>query len=84
MVKCFEELKRQVPKDAHHWFIDNQPAETELGMGCEKLSKERIRKAIKLSKHVEVSGSDGIPAEAIKANLNIEILHTQIRQEILF
>lgn len=53
-------------------------------MGCEKLSKERIRKAIKLSKHVEVSGSDGIPAEAIKANLNIEILHTQIRQEILF
>ncbi|KAJ8333838.1 hypothetical protein SKAU_G00411570 [Synaphobranchus kaupii] len=59
---------------------DIPPAETELQMNCDKLSKAEIRKAIMSLKNGKVAGPDEIPAEAIKADMgtaiNINMLHS--------
>ncbi|CAG5117139.1 unnamed protein product, partial [Candidula unifasciata] len=56
---------------------DIQPLEMELDINCEIPSKKEIRKAINLLKEGKASGPDGIPAEAIRTNINTstELLH---------
>ena len=57
---------------------DIPPAETELPISCHKPSKAEIRKAIKALKLGKAAGPDGIPAEAIKADLKTttDVLHS--------
>ena len=57
---------------------DIPPAETVLPMSCDKPSRAEIRKAIKTLKNGKAAGPDGIPAEAIKADLKTatDMLHS--------
>lgn len=57
---------------------DIPPADTVLPINCEKPSKAEIRKAIKTLKSGKAPGPDGIPAEAIKADLSTstDMLHS--------
>ena len=57
---------------------DIQPAETDLPIDCNKPTREEIKKAIAHMKNGKVAGSDGIPAEALKADVNtsVEMLYS--------
>ena len=71
----FEELlNRQVPQNQP----DIQPAETDLPIDCNKPTREEIKKAIAHMKNGKVAGPDGIPAEALKADVNtsVEMLYS--------
>jgi hypothetical protein len=50
-----------------------EPAEVDLPINCEKPTREEIRKAIILMKKGKAAGPDGIPAEALKANLDASV-----------
>ena len=60
-----EVLNQPVPEGTP----DIPPADTVLPINCEKPSKAEIRKAIKTLKSGKAAGPDGIPAEALKADL---------------
>ena len=71
----FEELlNRPVPQNQP----DIQPAETDLPIDCNKPTREEIKKAIAHMKNGKVAGPDGIPAEALKADVNtsVEMLYS--------
>ena len=57
---------------------DIPPADTILPINCEKPSKAEIRMAIKALKTGKAAGPDGVPAEAIKADLTTttDMLHS--------
>ena len=70
----FEELlNRPEPRNPP----DIQPADTDLLIDCNIPTKDEIRKAIKQLKNGKASGPDGIPAEALKTDLetSVEMLH---------
>ena len=50
------------------------PAETELPINCDKTSKAEIKKAIMTLRSWKAAGSDEIPAEAIKADIEIAVM----------
>ena len=52
-------------------------AEVDLPISIEKPSKEEIKRAISTLKNGKAAGSDGIPAEALKADIDTatDILH---------
>ena len=54
------------------------PAETELPISCEKPTKVEIKKAIMTLRNGKAAGPDGIPAEAIKADIetSTSMLHS--------
>ena len=61
--------------------LENQPdiqAETDLPIDCNKPTREEIKKAIAHMKNGKVAGPDGIPAEALKADVNtsVEMLYS--------
>ena len=71
----FEELlNRPAPQNQP----DIQPAETDLPIECNKHTREEIQKAIAHMKNGKVAGPDGIPAEALKADVNtsVEMLYS--------
>ena len=71
----FEEmLNRPAPQNQP----DIQPAETDLPIDCNKPTREEVKKAIALMKNGKVAGPDGIPAEALKADVNtsVEMLYS--------
>ena len=73
----FEELlNRPAPQNQP----DIQPAETYLPIDCNKPTREEIKKkkAIAHMKNGKVAGPDGIPAEALKADVNtlVEMLYS--------
>ena len=71
----FEELlNRPAPQNQP----DIQPAETDLPIDCNKPTREEIKKAIAHMKNGKVAGPDGIPAEALKADVNtsVEMLYS--------
>ena len=71
----FEELlNRPAPQNQP----DIQPAETDLPIDCNKSTREEIKKAIAHMKNGKVAGPDGIPAEALKADVNtsVEMLYS--------
>ena len=71
----FEELlNRPVPQNQP----DIQPAESDLPIDCNKPTREEIKKAITHMKNGKVAGPDGIPAEALKADVNtsVEMLYS--------
>ena len=70
----FEEL---LNRPAPQIQPDIQPAETYLPIDCNKPTREEIKKAIAHMKNGKVAGPDGIPAEALKADVNtsVEILY---------
>ena len=69
-----ELLNRPAPLDPP----DIQAAEEDLPTDCGIPSKEEVRKAILLLRSGKAAGPDGIPAEALKANIDTstEILHS--------
>jgi hypothetical protein len=70
----FEELlNRPTPQDPP----DIQPADRDLPIDCRAPTKEEIRQAIKQLKNGKAGGPDGIPAEALKADLetSVDMLH---------
>ena len=71
----FEELlNRPAPQNQP----DIQPAETDLPIDCNKPTREEIKKSITHMKNGKVAGPDGIPAEALKADVNtsVEMLYS--------
>ncbi|KAJ8371311.1 hypothetical protein SKAU_G00113390 [Synaphobranchus kaupii] len=56
---------------------DIQQADRDLPIDCSAPKKEEIRKAIKKLRNGEAAGPDGIPAEALKADMETmeEMLH---------
>ena len=56
---------------------DIQPATEDLPIDCDPPTKDEIRKAIIQLKNGKSAGPDGIPAEALKANIteSVEMLH---------
>ena len=71
----FEELlNRPAPQNQP----DIQPAETDLPIDCNKPTREEIKKAIAHMKNGKVAGPGGIPAEALKADVNtsVEMLYS--------
>ena len=69
--KHFEDLlKRPEPPDI-------QPATEDIPMDCDPPTKDEIRKAIIQLKNGKSAGPDGIPAQALKANItvSVEMLH---------
>ena len=56
---------------------DIQPAKEDLPIDCDPPTKDEIRKAIIQFKNGKSAGPDGIPAEALKANItvSVEMLH---------
>ena len=71
----FEEL---LNRPAPHNQPDIQLAETDLPIDYNKPTREEIKKAIAHMKTGKVAGPDGIPAEALKADVNnsVEMLHS--------
>ena len=69
-----ELLNRPAPENRP----DIPPAETELPINCNRPSKVEIKKAIKMLRNWKAAGPDGIPAEAIKADIDtaVNILHS--------
>ncbi|KAK3759649.1 hypothetical protein RRG08_062181 [Elysia crispata] len=70
----FEELlNRPEPRNPP----DIQPAENDLPINCEAPTKEEIRGAINHLRNGKATGPDGIPAEALKADVetSVEMLH---------
>ena len=70
----FEEpLNRPEPRNPP----DIQPAENDLPINCEAPTKEEIRRAINHLRDGKATGPDGIPAEALKADVetSVEMLH---------
>ena len=70
----FEELlNRPEPRNPP----DIQPADHDLLIDCNTPTKEEIRTAIKQLRNGKATGPDGIPAEALKADLetSVEMLH---------
>lgn len=70
----FEELlNRPTPPNPP----DIQPAETDIDINCEEPSKQEIREATARLKNRKAAGPDGIPAEALKADIDtsVEMLH---------
>ncbi|KAI0235174.1 hypothetical protein LSAT2_014355 [Lamellibrachia satsuma] len=66
----FEELlNRPAPQNQP----DIQPAETDIPIDCNKPTREEIKKAIAHMKNGKVAGPDGIPAEALKADVNTSV-----------
>ena len=71
----FEELlNRPAPQNQP----DIQPAETDLPIDYNNPIREDIKKAIAHMKNGKVAGPDGIPAEALKADVNtsVEMLYS--------
>ena len=52
---------------------DIEPASIDLPINCEKPTKSEIKKAITLMKNRKAAGPDDIPAEALKADLDISV-----------
>lgn len=52
---------------------DIPPAEHDLPIGCSPRTKDEIRRAIKEMKNGKSAGPDGIPAEALKAEVDISV-----------
>ena len=50
---------------------DIQPAQNDLEIDCNRPTKGEIKKAIKMLKNGKAAGPDGIPAEAIKADIEL-------------
>ena len=70
----FEELlNRPEPRNPP----DIQPADNDLLIDCNSPTKEEISRAIKQLRNGKAAGPDGIPAEALKADLetSVEMLH---------
>ena len=69
-----ELLNRPTPEEPP----DIPPAETELPINCGQPSFEEIRKAIKTLRNGKAAGPDGIPAEAMKSDIEttVKILHS--------
>lgn len=69
-----ELLNRPAPDEP----ADIPPAETILPINCDQPTKEEIQKAIKTLKNGKAAGPDGIPAEAIKADITTatDMLHS--------
>ncbi len=66
----FEELlNRPAPPNPP----DINPADEDLPISCDKPTREEIRKAITLLKNWKAAGPDDIPAEALKADLNLSV-----------
>ena len=73
-VEYFEELlNRPAPQDPP----DIQPADIDLPIDCSAPTKEEIRRAIMKLKSGRAAGPDDIPAEALKAEVEItaELFH---------
>ena len=73
-VEHFEELlNRPAPPDPP----DVQPADSDLAIDCNTLTKEEIQNAIKQLRNGKAAGHDNIPAEALKADIrtNVELLY---------
>ena len=70
LTEHFEQLlNRPAPQNQP----DIRPAETDLPIHCNKLTREEIKKAIAHMKNGKVAGPDGIPAEALKADVNTSV-----------
>ena len=66
----FEELlNRPAPQNQP----DIQPAETDLPIDCNKPTRDKIKKPIAHMKNGKVAGPDGIPAEALKADVKTSV-----------
>lgn len=61
-----EQFKELLNRPASDTAPDRQPAETDLPISCDPLSKAEIRNAITALKNGKAAGPDSIPAEAIK------------------
>ena len=70
----FKELLNQIPPDHR---ADIPPADMPLDINCNTPTKAEIRKAIKQIKNNKAPGPDGIPAEALKADIetSVNMLH---------
>ena len=55
---------------------DIPPAETELPVSCDKPTKAEIKKAIMTLRSGKAAGPDEIPAKAIKADMETNMLHS--------
>ena len=73
-----EHLEELLNRPAPQNQPDIQPAETDLPIDCNKPTREEIKKAIAHMKNGKVAGPDGIPAEALKVDVNtsVEMLHS--------
>ena len=71
-------VNKQLNRPAPQNQPDIQPAETDLPIDCNKPTREEIKKAIAHMKNGKVAGPDGIPAEALKADVNtsVEMLYS--------
>ena len=77
-VEYFEELlNRPAPLNT----ADIQPAEEILQVNSAKPTKDEIRKAIRTLDNGKSAGSDGMPAEALNADLSMPINYKIIEDE---
>ncbi len=68
--KHFEELLNSPsPPD----ITDIQHAEADLPISCDRSSREELRRAVAFLKNDNAAGPDGIPAEALKADLETTV-----------
>ena len=75
-----EYFKELLNRPAPNNTPDIQPALRDLDINCARPTKGEIKNAIKMLKNGKAAGPDGIPAEAIKADLE---LSTNILYDIL-
>nr|KAG5702939.1 hypothetical protein BaRGS_034712 [Batillaria attramentaria] len=78
-IEHFEELlNRPVPQNPP----DIPPANDDMPIDCDAPTKEEIRKAIKQLRNGKATGSDNIPAEALKADVeaSTEMLYPLFRK----
>ena len=71
-----EILNRPAPEETP----DISPADSELPINCDALSKAEIRKAITSLRNGKAAGPDSIPAEALKAGkeTSVDMLHALV------
>ena len=76
--RCAEHFEKLLNRPVPQNQPDIQPAETYLPIDCNKPTRDEIKKAIAHMKNGKVAGPDGIPAEALKADVNtsVEMLYS--------
>ena len=81
-VKAFKELLNRPPP---HNPPDIPPAGDILPLKCDMPGKAEINRAIKMLKNGDAAGTDGVPAEAFKADITstVNILHSRLVKEDL-
>ena len=73
-----EHLRELLNRPAPVLLPDIPPSDLELPISCEKPAKAEIKKAIMTLRNGKAAGPDGIPAEAIKADIETtaSVLHS--------